>query len=260
MSSHAVWPYPRVVAHRGGGTLAPENTLAALDEGARRGHRMVEFDAKLSADDVTFLLHDDTVDRTSSGHGPAARMRYAELAALDAGSWFDARFAGERMPTFDAAAARCIALGLAVNVEIKPCAGRERETGRRVAADAAAYWRGAAIPPLLSSFSFDALQQARDTAPDLPRGMLYETVPDDWRAQAVDALGCVSLHADHQSLDEPLVRAIRAAGLRILAYTVNDLARAQQLVRWGVDAICTDRIDLIGPQALDATSTPASSD
>ncbi|MGU7783938.1 glycerophosphodiester phosphodiesterase [Burkholderia sp. PU8-34] len=252
MTSLAAWPYPRVVAHRGGGTLAPENTLAALDEGARRGHRMVEFDAKLSSDDVTFLLHDDTVDRTSNGHGPAARMRYAELAALDAGSWFDARFAGERMPTFDAAAARCIALGLAANVEIKPCPGRERETGRRVAMDAAAHWRGAAVPPLLSSFSFDALQHAREAAPELPRGMLYETVPGDWHAQVVDALGCVSLHADHRSLDEPLVHAIKAAGLRILVYTVNDLARAQQLVRWGVDAICTDRIDLIGPHALDA--------
>jgi len=68
MITRTDWPYPRVVAHRGGGTLAPENTLAALDEGARRGHRMVEFDAKLSADDVTFLLHDDTVDRTSNGH------------------------------------------------------------------------------------------------------------------------------------------------------------------------------------------------
>ncbi|KVP77053.1 glycerophosphodiester phosphodiesterase [Burkholderia ubonensis] len=245
------WPYPRVVAHRGGGTLAPENTLAALDEGARRGHAMVEFDAKLSADDVTFLLHDDTVDRTSDGHGPAARMRYAELAALDAGAWFDARFAGERMPTFEAAAARCVALGLMANVEIKPCPGRERETGRRVAADAAAYWRDAAVPPLLSSFSFDALQQARVTAPGLPRGMLYEAVPDDWYAQAVDALGCVSLHADHTRLDEPLVHAIKAAGLRILVYTVNDPERARELVRWGVDAVCTDRIDLIGPHALD---------
>ncbi|WP_102817995.1 glycerophosphodiester phosphodiesterase [Burkholderia ubonensis] len=245
------WPYPRVVAHRGGGTLAPENTLAALDEGARRGHAMVEFDAKLSADDVTFLLHDDTVDRTSGGHGPAAAMRYAELAALDAGAWFDARFAGERMPTFEAAAARCVALGLMANVEIKPCPGRERETGRRVAADAAAYWRDAAVPPLLSSFSFDALQQARETAPELPRGMLYEAVPDDWYAQVVDALGCVSLHADHMRLDEPLVRAIKAAGLRILVYTVNDPERARELVRWGVDAVCTDRIDLIGPHALD---------
>ncbi|KVM97943.1 glycerophosphodiester phosphodiesterase [Burkholderia stagnalis] len=246
------WPYPRVVAHRGGGTLAPENTLAALAEGARRGHAMVEFDAKLSADDVTFLLHDDTVDRTSNGQGPAATMRYAELAALDAGAWFDARFAGERMPTLEVAAARCIALGLAANVEIKPCPGRERETGRRVAADAAAHWHGAAVPPLLSSFSFDALQHAREAAPGLPRGMLYEAVPDDWRAQVVDALGCVSLHADHTRLDEPLVRAIKAAGLRILVYTVNDLERARQLVSWGVDAVCTDRIDLIGPHALDA--------
>ncbi|MCO8591853.1 glycerophosphodiester phosphodiesterase [Burkholderia multivorans] len=251
MTSRSDWPYPRVVAHRGGGTLAPENTLAALDEGARRGHRMVEFDAKLSADGVTFLLHDDTVERTSNGRGAAAGMRYAALAALDAGAWRDARFAGERMPTLEAAAARCIALGLAANVEIKPCPGRERDTGRRVAADAAAYWRGAAVPPLLSSFSFEALREARETAPELPRGMLYETVPPDWHAQVVDALGCVSLHADHTRLDETQVRAIKAAGLRILVYTVNDLARARELVRWGVDAVCTDRIDLIGPHALD---------
>ncbi|MCO8578130.1 glycerophosphodiester phosphodiesterase [Burkholderia multivorans] len=251
MTSRSDWPYPRVVAHRGGGTLAPENTLAALDEGARRGHRMVEFDAKLSADDVTFLLHDDTVERTSNGRGAAAGMRYAALAALDAGAWRDARFAGERMPTLEAAAARCIALGLAANVEIKPCPGRARDTGRRVAADAAAYWRGAAVPPLLSSFSFEALREARETAPELPRGMLYETVPPDWHAQVVDALGCVSLHADHARLDETQVRAIKAAGLRILVYTVNDLARARELVRWGVDAVCTDRIDLIGPHALD---------
>ncbi|MBN3783775.1 glycerophosphodiester phosphodiesterase [Burkholderia sp. Ac-20345] len=251
MTTRTDWPYPRVVAHRGGGTLAPENTLAALDEGARRGHRMVEFDAKLSADDVTFLLHDDTVDRTSNGRGAAAGMRYEALAVLDAGAWRDARFAGERMPTLEAAAARCIAHGLAANVEIKPCPGRERETGQRVAADAAAYWRDAAVPPLLSSFSFDALQQARATVPTLPRGMLYEAVPDDWHAQVVDALGCVSLHADHKQLDEPLVRAIKAAGLRILVYTVNDLERARELARWGVDAVCTDRIDLIGPTALD---------
>ncbi|AYY99783.1 glycerophosphodiester phosphodiesterase [Burkholderia multivorans] len=251
MTSRSDWPYPRVVAHRGGGTLAPENTLAALDEGALRGHRMVEFDAKLSADDVTFLLHDDTVERTSNGRGAAAGMRYAALAALDAGAWRDARFAGERMPTLEAAAARCIALGLAANVEIKPCPGREGDTGRRVAADAAAYWRGAAVPPLLSSFSFEALREARETAPELPRGMLYETVPPDWHAQVVDALGCVSLHADHTRLDETQVRAIKAAGLRILVYTVNDLARARELVRWGVDAVCTDRIDLIGPHALD---------
>ncbi|AJW98294.1 glycerophosphodiester phosphodiesterase [Burkholderia gladioli] len=249
MTDPKSWPYEgiaRIVAHRGGGKLAPENTLAALEEGARRGHRMVEFDAKLSADAVSFLLHDDGVERTSNGRGPAAAMRYQELAALDAGAWFDARFAGERMPTLEAAAARCLALGLAANVEIKPCPGREVETGERVALDTARYWRGAAVPPLLSSFSVDALDAARRAVPDLPRGLLVETLPDDWRALTAE-LGCVALHANHREFDAARVAEIRAAGLRMLAYTVNEPARARELMDWGVDLICTDRIDLIGP-------------
>ncbi|CAG9261787.1 glycerophosphodiester phosphodiesterase [Paraburkholderia unamae] len=250
------WPYPRVAAHRGGGTLAPENTLAALRIGASYGHTMVEFDAKLSTDNIAFLLHDDTVDRTSNGHGAAACMRYAELAALDAGSWRDARFAGERMPTLAEVAASCRELGLAANVEIKPCTGRDVETGRIVAAETARLWSGEAegaqgVSPLLSSFSYAALEAARDAAPDLPRGLLFERVPTDWREQTA-ALGCVSLHASHRHLDEALVGRIKAAGLFMLAYTVNGLERARELVRWGVDTVCTDRIDLIGPRALDA--------
>ncbi len=125
----AAWPYPAVVAHRGGGALAPENTLAAFRTGARLGHRMVEFDAKLSRDDVSFLLHDDSVDRTSNGHGAAAALSYSELEQLDAGSWFAAEFAGEPMPTLEAVAHACRDLTLAVNVEIKPCPERERATG-----------------------------------------------------------------------------------------------------------------------------------
>lgn len=243
------WPYPRVVAHRGGGALAPENTLAAIDTGARLGLKMIEFDAKLSADDVVFLLHDDTVERTSNGRGSAARKRYAELAALDAGSWFGARFQGERMPTLAQVHERCAALGLAANIEIKPCPGREAATGRLVADEAARLWRGAEVPPLLSSFSRDALAAARDAQPELPRGLLFGAVPADWRAQT-QALECLSLHADHRKLDARLVAEIKEAGLFILAYTVNDPQRARMLAQWGVDAICTDRIDLIGAAFL----------
>ncbi len=248
------WPYPRVAAHRGGGTLAPENTLAGLRTGAIFGHTMVEFDAKLSVDNVAFLLHDDTVNRTSNGNGAAARMRYAELATLDAGSWRNARFAGEPMPTLAQVAACCRELGLAANVEIKPCTGRDVETGRIVGAEAARLWENeaqAGTSPLLSSFSCAALEAARDSAPKLPRGLLFERVPADWREQTA-ALECVSLHASHRHLDEALVERIKSAGLFILAYTVNDLERARQLVNWGVDTVCTDRIDLIGPHALDA--------
>ncbi|WP_353191245.1 glycerophosphodiester phosphodiesterase [Pandoraea pnomenusa] len=244
------WPYPRIVAHRGGGKLAPENTLAAFEMGASLGLRMVEFDAKLSADDVVFLLHDDTVDRTSNGHGAAAAMTYAEIAQLDAGSWFDARFAGQAMPTLAQVAERCLALGLAANVEIKPCPGREVETGKRVAEAVRALWAGQAQPPLLSSFSYEALEAAAAAVPELPRGMLYDAVPAHWRDDA-RKLGTVSLHASHKHLDGPQVAEIKASGLQMLVYTVNDPARARELAAWGVDAICTDRIDLIGVNFLD---------
>lgn len=245
-STPTAWPYPRVAAHRGGGALAPENTLAAIDTGARFGQRMVEFDVKLSADGVPFLLHDDTLERTTNGAGPARALRYDELARLDAGAWFDPAFAGQRLPTFGQAAARCRRLGLHANVEIKPCAGRETETGRLVAAHAARFWQDAAVPPLLSSFSFEALRAAREAVPELPRGLLFTTLPPDWRAQ-VDALGCQSLHAYHEVFTERLVRELRADGLHLLAYTVNDPVRARQLLEWGVDILCTDRIDLLTP-------------
>ncbi|HEX3616639.1 MAG TPA: glycerophosphodiester phosphodiesterase family protein, partial [Solirubrobacteraceae bacterium] len=123
--SNPAWPYPRAVAHRGGGTLAPENTLAGIRTGVKFGLKMIEFDAKLSADNAVFLLHDDHVDRTSDGRGAAAQMDYASIARLDAGSSFGAAFKGERMPTLDEVAAACGQYGLAANIEIKPCPGRD---------------------------------------------------------------------------------------------------------------------------------------
>jgi glycerophosphoryl diester phosphodiesterase len=243
----AGWRYPRLVAHRCGGKLAPENTLAGFDTCVEYGYRMVEFDAKLSADNQPFLLHDDTLDRTTSGRGAAAQHTWAQLSTLDAGSWFDHRFAGARLPMLADAAARCERDTLAANIEIKPCTGRDALTGELVATAALSLWRSQT--PLLSSFSYDALAAARKAAPSLPRGMLFDPVPRDWQ-RIVHELECVSLHADHKHLTEPLVAEIRAVGLRVLAYTVNDVVRARELAQWGVDMICTDRLDLISEAAL----------
>lgn len=243
-SSLPAWPYPPLVAHRCGGVLAPENTLAGLAQAVRHQVGMVEFDAKLSADDVPFLLHDDEVDRTSNGHGPAASLSYARIAGLDAGSWFGAAFSNERMPTLEAVAQRCIELKLCANVEIKPCPGREAITGVRIAQAVQVLWKDATVPPLLSSFSEEALDAAYRTAPELARGVLFGRPPADWLARA-RRLACVSVHFDHTQVDRPLIDEIRNAGLRTLAYTVNDVARARTLREWGVDAICTDRIDTV---------------
>jgi glycerophosphoryl diester phosphodiesterase len=243
--SDSSWPYPHIVAHRGGGKLAPENTLAAIDVGAKYGHTMIEFDAKLSQDQQIFLLHDDTLDRTSNGWGVAGEQPWQKLSQLDAGSWFGGDFDGEPLALLSDVAARCRQHHLMANIEIKPTTGSDVETGRAVALAARALWQGQPAP-LLSSFSYSALQAAQEAAPELPRGLLLDEWHADWQA-LTHALGCVSLHLNHTLLDAARTAAIKAAGLRILVYTVNQPARARELLSWGVDAICTDRIDQIGP-------------
>lgn len=240
------WPYPRIVAHRGGGTLAPENTLGALRHGASLGFRGVEFDAMLSGDGTPILIHDETLERTTSGNSRVSATPYAEIEKLDAGGWHSDAYRGERVPTLMAAAGLCRQLDLWPNVEIKPAKGFEKQTGRVVAQMVLDLWRGSALAPLVSSFSQEALRVAQDVAPGLPRGMLVSKVPPDWETRMRN-LGCVALHCNYRELTEPLAAEIHAAGYAVLCWTVNDPAAARELLGWGVDCIVTDRLDLIGP-------------
>jgi len=239
------WPYPRKLAHRGAGRLAPENTLAAIRLGASFGYTMFEFDVKLSGDGVLLLMHDATLERTTDGAGRVAGFAYGELARLDAGGWHSAAYAGEPIPTLAHVARWLLRNGLMANVEIKPCPGREAETGAAAALEARQLWQGAAAP-VLSSFSAAALEAARRVAPELPRALLFGELPDDW-LQRCRALGCVALDANHETLTEGVIAAAHRAGLRVIAYTVNEPARADQLLGWGLDALITDAVDRIAP-------------
>ena len=239
------WPYQRRCAHRGG-RLAPENTLAAMRLGAAHGYRMFEFDVKLSGDGVLLLMHDAMLERTTNGRGRVASMSWGELARLDAGSWHSAQYAGEGVPTLARVAAWLIANGHQANVEIKPCPGRERETGAAAALEARALWAQAQVPPLLSSFSPEALDAARRTAPELPRALLLQELPGDWLARC-RALGCVALDANHRVLDRDVIASAHDARLRVVCYTVNEPDRARQLFEWGLDCLITDAVDRIAP-------------
>jgi len=245
------WPYPRLCAHRGAGKQAPENTLTAMRVGFAHGYRRVEFDVKLAADNVSFLLHDATLERTTSGRGRADALPWRELARLDAGGWHSAKYAGEMLPTFAAIARWARAHGVQCNVELKPMPGRERETGAAVALDAAALWRDADVPPLLSSFDESALDAAREAAPALPRALLLEALPDDWLARLA-RLDCVALDIDHACLTADVVRAAHDAGYRVCCYTPNDLARVAELAAFGVDTIITDAVHEIAADAFPA--------
>ncbi|MSL37373.1 glycerophosphodiester phosphodiesterase, partial [Escherichia coli] len=118
-------------------------------------------------------------------------------------------------------------------------------TGKMVALAARELWAGM-TSPLLSSFEIDALEAAQQAVPELPRGLLLDEWRDDWR-ELTARLGCVSIHLNHKLLDKARVMQLKDAGLRILVYTVNKPQRAAELLRWGVDCICTDAIDVIGP-------------
>jgi glycerophosphoryl diester phosphodiesterase len=240
------WPYPRYVAHRGAGKLAPENTLASMRAGHALGYRMVEFDVKLSADGVPFLLHDDTLDRTTSGHGPADALTWAQLSKLDAGRWHSPAFAGEPLPTLEQIAHWAIASDVACNIEIKPMPGRESATGTAIARAALALWKGVRVQPLLSSFSEVALAAAQTAVPELLRAMLYEQVPPDWK-ERLSRLGCVGLDTDYRKLDAAIVADAHRAGYKVLTYTPNDLATVSRLAAWNIDGIITDAIDVIRP-------------
>jgi glycerophosphoryl diester phosphodiesterase len=239
------WPYPAWVAHRGAGKLAPENTLAAFRLGASHGYRMFECDAKLSADGVPFLMHDATLDRTTSGSGIGGDCAWSQLSQLDAGGWHSRAYAGEPLCTLENLARWCLANRHFLNIEIKPTPGTERRTGEVVAREAARLWQGS-TPPLLTSFEREALEGARAAAPQLPRGLLLDTLPADW-LQAALALGCQAVVCNHVLWDATTVAQAKQAGLRCLSYTVNDERAAERLRALGTDAIITDAVDLFPP-------------
>ena len=203
----------------------------------------VEFDVMLSGDAVPVLIHDETLDRTTNGKGNVADTAWQQLATLDAGRWFSVAFEGEPLPSYAAAARLCIDLELWANVEIKPAAGSERETGRLVASVSEQLWRQAPVAPLLSSFSTEALEAAARATPGLARGLLVDAIPPNWR-EILTRLDCVSLHCECRHLSLRQVRDVKNAGYALVCYTVNDPEKALELFGWGVDAIITDRVDL----------------
>jgi glycerophosphoryl diester phosphodiesterase len=247
-----MWPYPRCLAHRGGGTLAPENTLAGVKRGIAAGFRAIEYDVMLARDGVPVVMHDPHLGRTVAGRGKVFDHDALALAAMDAGSWFGPDYAGEPVPLFAEFAQFCKAHGVWMNIEIKPAPGFDEQTGSVVARMTAALFADElaagelARVPLLSSFSEAALACARRDAPQVPRALLLDRLPPDWaeRARALDA---VAIHTNHRHLDRAHAAAVKAAGFGLFCYTVNDPDRARELRGWGVDAFCTDRIDVIGP-------------
>jgi glycerophosphoryl diester phosphodiesterase len=241
--------FPQLIGHRGMATHAPENTLAGLRAAHVAGVTMVEFDAKLSGDDVPILIHDDTLDRTTDGHGNVRDVSFDILRQRDAGGWFGPSFAGEPIPTLAEALDVCGDLGLTVNIEIKPCPRRARQTAIKVLDIALDQWKAAWAPPLISSFEPECLIVAKDKAPDWPRGYLIDIRPDNWREISA-AIAPTTINVDDARWNQVEWADYRETHLPILVYTVNDADRAKRLISQGATAIISDDPPLLAAAGL----------
>jgi glycerophosphoryl diester phosphodiesterase len=243
-------PVPVVIAHRGASAKAPENTLAAFRRARDMGADYFELDCMLSADGAIIVIHDDTVDRTTNGKGAVASMDLAALRQLDAGSWKDGRYAGERLPTLDEALA--VAGGsTGVVIEIKTgedaAAASALELTEKVVA--LVRERQAQQQVIVQSFSPACCATAKRLAPDLCVALLSgakQEEEDAWKGACrwVEEFHLDGLNLSGEGFSPERLAAVHAAGRTMAIWTVNDPDAMRALAQSGVDGIITDRPDV----------------
>jgi glycerophosphoryl diester phosphodiesterase len=258
----------KIVAHRGAGIAAPENTLVSMEYGLHSGYSAVEFDVMLSKDELPVLLHDERLGRTVPGDCLCSELTREELTKLDAVKWHGGDFSHcrqhGRVPCFEEILDFCKANNIWMNVEIKPVEGFEQVTGTVVArytkeafqqelsnlkklmAQYNYHALADALPrlPLMSSFSYEALMAAKQEAPELPRAYLIHDLSEvpDWKEQCYN-IGAVCVHTCCEHLTPEQAKEIKALGYSLFCYTVNDASDWVRLKALGVDAMCTDMLD-----------------
>jgi len=228
------------VGHRGARGHAPENTMASFAKGLELGVDVIETDVHLSRDGEVIVIHDDEVDRTTNGHGYVKDMTLAELKQLDAGAWYDAKFAGERIPTLDELIRWAYdRVPLAIEIKNGPfyypgIAGKIVQLLRD---------HGMLRQAILISFDHMVLREARMLAPEVTTGLLYVGRLVD-PVGAARAAGAAALHPAWQFVTPDVVETAHAGGLAISTWCPNDLPTIKILAQMGVDSIGTDYPDL----------------
>jgi glycerophosphoryl diester phosphodiesterase len=228
-----------VQAHRGSSAIAPENTIAAFRLAAEHGAEWVELDVALSADGQLLVIHDDSVDRTTNGKGGLGALTAADIAALDAGSWFDPKFAAENVPTLDEVISALGTFGLNINVEIKQHAHHK---SLDLLVDAVADEIGkrpAHMRIMISSFDPECLKAMYKRDPSLELAMLWGRVPDDWE-EKLAAIPATSIHAHYKGLSIGLLEATSAKGIKVRAWTSNDPIDLASFWQAGLTGVITD--------------------
>lgn len=232
-------PKPVVFSHRGYSALAPENTISAFELAIQHGAEAVELDAKMSADGEVMVIHDQTVDRTTNGKGRVNQLTLAELKTLDAGSSFDAKYAGEKIPTlaevFEAIGGRAL-----INVELTNYESHGDDLLPKVAALVKKFKLQDGI--IFSSFHPFNILKARRLLPEVPAGLLtlergQGKLLRSWPGRLVAP---ALIHPWLEDATNEFVAAEHRRGRRVHVWTVNEAEDMRRLFDAGVDGIFTD--------------------
>jgi glycerophosphoryl diester phosphodiesterase len=233
-----------IIAHRGFSARAPENTVAALRAALRAGADAVEFDLHMTADGISVLLHDDTLDRTTDRSGPVSARTLAELGGADAGGWFSAEFAGEPVPPLTDALTLLAPSDARVYPEVKRT-GRPEDLHRAVAA---VHQAGLQERTVWISMDWDALDEIRLADPTARIGYIVERP-----RRADEALERAT--GDARALLDYDVRILlalpghaeraHAAGVPLAVWTVNTVEQARAIFELGVPRITTNEVEAL---------------
>ena len=234
---------PYVIGHRGAMGHAPENTMASFRRAWLLGARMVELDVQLTADNQLVVIHDETIDRTTSGRGAVASLTADEIRSFDAGSWCGAGFAGQRVPLLGEVIEWARGkVNLVIEVKTSPAQVAtcidvlQRELQEREFIEQC----------LIISFDHPFLKELKDANSRLAVGMVYFARLHD-PVRAVRAIHGSAMHMHYSCIDAQDVAALQRAGIAVSAWTVNEPADIQRMVDLGVDSITTNYPDRVEP-------------
>jgi glycerophosphoryl diester phosphodiesterase len=237
---------PLLIGHRGYPARFPENTLASFKGAIQAGCDMIELDVTLTKDRKVVVIHDDTLDRTTTGKGPVRGHALAEIKALDAGSWFDARFAAERVPELSEVmrltAGRCM-----LNIEIKESAFEADYPADAIEHQVVTLVKtsGAIDRVIISSFDQRILE--RIAAMDAPPAIacISSHGADKRVLEMLIAMKAFSWHPLFKILTRDQVDMLHAAGLKVFPWTIDTRAEAEKLLALGVDGLICNELRIM---------------
>jgi glycerophosphoryl diester phosphodiesterase len=233
---------PDIFAHRGCSARAPENTMAAFELAVKERWTGVETDAHLTADGRIAILHDENTRRTTDRSGRVASMTMAELKELDAGSWFDDTFTGQRIPEFHELLDLLKPTGLLLNLELKNSVVRYPGLEQAVLAEIKKF--GMLERIIFSSFNHSSMTLVKELEPKAQTALLYSNVLHRTK-DYVRLCKADGIHPLWSSVDASLMEECHAAGLKVRPWTVDDPKVAENLAALGVDALisnCPDEL------------------